>query len=101
MTPEETVRTYFDSWNAKDFDRLQQILADDVTFQGPLGQANGAQECRKGIEGLSAIVTDAKVRHRFVDGPDVLTWFELHTTQAPPLQTANWSHVVDGEVTRI
>ncbi|GAA3042334.1 nuclear transport factor 2 family protein [Actinokineospora globicatena] len=101
MTPEETVRTYFDSWKAKDFDRLRAILADDVTFTGPLGKANGADECRAGIEGLSAIVTDVVVRHRFVDGDDVLTWFELHTTEAGPVQTANWSHVHNGKVDRI
>jgi hypothetical protein len=37
----------------------------------------------------------------FVDGPDVLTWFDLHTTVAPPAPTANWQHVEDGRITRI
>jgi hypothetical protein len=38
---------------------------------------------------------------RFVDGPDVLTWFDLHTAAAKRMPTANWSHVEDGKITRI
>jgi hypothetical protein len=38
---------------------------------------------------------------QFVDGEDVLTWFDLHTTIAPPAPVANWSHVEDGRITRI
>jgi hypothetical protein len=41
------------------------------------------------------------VQKRFVDGPDVLTWFDLHTSVAPPYPTANWSHVENGKITRI
>ena len=37
----------------------------------------------------------------FVDGSDVLTWFDLHTTSAAPLPTANWGHVENGKITRI
>jgi hypothetical protein len=38
---------------------------------------------------------------QFVDGEDVLTWFDLRTTIAPPAPVANWSHVEDGRITRI
>jgi ketosteroid isomerase-like protein len=99
--PVRAVETYFSSWQARDFDRLRSVLADDVTFVGPLGRANGADECRQGIEGLSRIVTDIVVQRRFVAGDDVLTWFDLHTRDAPPCPTANWSHVENGRITRI
>ena len=33
---------------------------------------------------------DIVIRHMFVDGADVLTGFDLHTTIAPPCPTANW-----------
>ncbi|MEA2827195.1 MAG: hypothetical protein QOG43_1634 [Actinomycetota bacterium] len=99
--PRTVLATYFDAWKAKDFDAYQSLLADDVTFDGPLGQAVGAKQCRLGLEALSEIVTDVVVEHVFVDGPDVLTWFQLHTSVAPPCPTANWSHVEDGKITRI
>src|SRR5262249_34272557 len=51
--------------------------------------------------GLAQMTTDIVVRKVFADGPDVLTWFELHTTAAPPCPVANWSHVDGGKIDRI
>lgn len=93
--------TYFTAWRGKDFDTLRSVLAEDVTFNGPLAQLEGADACRAGIERLSAMVTDVEVLKRFVDGADVLTWFKLHTKDAPPMPTANWSRVEDGKITAI
>jgi len=42
---------------------------------------------------MSQIMTGIEIRKTFVDGPDVLTWFDLHTAQAGPLPTVNWRHV--------
>ena len=100
-TVAEVGAAYFDAWKRGDFDALREILADDVTFDGPLGHASNAQECIDGLQRMSAIVTDIVERKTFVDGPDVLTWFDLHTTVAPPAPTANWQHIEDGRITRI
>lgn len=97
----EIARTYFRAWKERDFDALGAILADDVTFRGPLGTAEGAQECLRGLRGLAEIITDIVVQHVFVDGPDVLTWYDLHTRVAPPAPTANWSHIEDSKITTI
>ncbi|HEY0812960.1 MAG TPA: nuclear transport factor 2 family protein [Pseudonocardia sp.] len=93
--------TYFRSWKERDFTTLRSILADDVTFRGPLGTANDADECVAGLQGLAKILDDIVVHHVFVDGQDVLTWFDLHTTGAPAAPTANWQHIEDGKITRI
>jgi hypothetical protein len=77
------------------------VLADDVSFVGPLGVAEGAAECREGIEHLAEITTDIVIVKRFVDGGDVLTWFDLHTTVAAPAPVANWSRVENGKITCI
>jgi hypothetical protein len=29
--------TYFEAWKAGDFERVRSVLADDATFDGPLG----------------------------------------------------------------
>src|SRR4051812_37046206 len=92
---------YFRCWPAKDFDTLRGLLADDVTFRGPLGTADGAEDCLRGLQGMARILTDVVIRHVFVDGPDVCTWFDLHTSLAAPCPTANWSHVEDGRITAI
>jgi hypothetical protein len=99
--PKEIAATYFRSWKDKDFDTFRSILADDVTFAGPLGTANGPAECERGVRGLSEIVTDIDVVRVFEAGADVLTWFELHTSVAEPIPVVNWSHVENGKITRI
>jgi hypothetical protein len=37
----------------------------------------------------------------WVDGPDVLTWLQLHTTVAPETPVANWCRAEDGKITRV
>lgn len=93
--------TYFDAWRRGDFETLRSILADDVTFQGPLGRAGNAEECVAGLRNMSKIVTDIVEHKTFVDGPDVLTWFDLHTAGTEPLPTVNWRHIENGKITSI
>ena len=100
-TPGELAETYFRSWVARDFAALRAVLADDATFRGPLGTADSGDECVAGLRGMAEILQDVEVVKRFVDGDDVLTWFQLHTTGAPPAPTANWMHVEDGRIRSI
>ena len=99
--PRAVAETYFRSWQERDFTTLRGILADDVTFQGPLATLDNAGDCVKGLAGLAEILDSIAVQHVFVDGPDVLTWFDLHTTVAPPAPTANWQHIENGKITQI
>src|SRR5690242_700719 len=99
--PRTIAATYFRAWKERDFPTLRGILADDVTFAGPLATIDNADDAVKGLQGMAEILDDIVVQHVFVDGPDVLTWFDLHTTVAPPAPTANWTHVEDGRITRI
>jgi hypothetical protein len=99
--PGVIAEAYFSAWLENDWERLRGLLADDVAFRGPLASIDGADECVDGMRGLAKILTGIDVRKRFVDGPDVLTWFDLHTSVAPPAPTANWSRVEDGRIMRI
>ena len=99
--PRTLASTYFRSWKDKDFHTLRSILAEDVTFRGSLASVDGADGCVEGLEGMSQIVTDIDIRAMCVDGDDVITWFDLHTSVAPPCPTANWSHIVDGKIAAI
>ncbi len=89
---------YFDAWKRGDFDAVRAILADDATFEGPLGQASSADECVAGLRRMSELMTDIVVRKTFADGPDVLTWYDLHTARTGPLPAVNWRHVTDGKI---
>jgi ketosteroid isomerase-like protein len=101
MTPKETMRRYFETWNTRAFDAFEEQLAQDMTFVGPLGTANGPAECRRGIEGLAKLMDRAEVIAMVADGPDVITWLVLHTPSADPIPAANWAQVQDDKIQRV
>lgn len=100
-TPTALAERYFARWMAGDFDAVRETLADDVTFVGALGTADGADACVAGLRGMSHIVASVDIAHRWVDGGDVITWYELQTKEGGSLPTVNWMHVTEGRIDRI
>jgi ketosteroid isomerase-like protein len=99
--PKALAATYFEAWQSADVERLRSILADDVSFRGPLAQVDGADEYADSIRGLFQATEKVVVRNVWVDGDDVLTWFDLHMAGAPATAVAQWCHVQDGKVKRV
>lgn len=97
----ELAEAYFTSWQERDFARLRSLLADDVSFTGPLATIEGADACIAGLDGMAQVLDKIEVKERLSDGPSVITWFDLHTTVAEPAPTANWMRVEDGLITEI
>jgi hypothetical protein len=62
---------------------------------------DGVAEYMEGIKRMSQVKFDIVVQKVFVEGPAVLTWFDLHTTVASPVPVANWLHVEDGKITSL
>jgi uncharacterized protein (TIGR02246 family) len=100
-TAERVVTQYFEAWRAGDIEQVATLLADDVDFVGALGSARGAEQALAGLRGMFAMTQSVEVVHRWVDGPDVITWFELTTPFAGPVAIVNWSHVTAGQIDRI
>jgi ketosteroid isomerase-like protein len=98
MKPKEIARTYFDCWKRGDFEGLRAILADDVTFSGPMGTATGADDYVKQLAGFAQQLDDITVEKMLADDHDVLTWFNLHPKGGDPMPVVNWSHVENGRV---
>jgi len=98
-TPADTASAYFEGWRCRDAESLREVLADDIVFDGPMGHVEGLEDNIASLHGLLGIVRDLAIRHVFVDGPDVATVYDLHTTvAADPILVVNWSHVVDGRI---
>lgn len=51
--PRTIAGTYFRARKSKDFAALRSILADDVTFRGPLANLDDADACVDGLRGMS------------------------------------------------
>lgn len=95
------VSAYFDAWRARDPDALRALLADSATFTGPLGHSENADDYQEAIGRMFAITTDIVIQKMVADDDDVLTWFELHTSVAPPAPVANWSRIENGKIARV
>lgn len=100
-SPASVAAGYFDAWKSNDVERVRPLVHEDVAFDGALGSTRGIEETIAGLGRMFAITEHVEVVHRWVDGPDVLTWFELRTASAGPLAVVNWSHVEAGRITRI
>jgi len=98
---ETVAESYFQAWESKDWESLRSVLAENATFRGPLASIDSAEGLVRGLKRMAQITTDIVVHKRFVDGPDVLTWFDLHTSVAPPAPTANWSRIENDKITAI
>lgn len=100
-TPRELAAAYLDCWRSGDFDTLRTLLADDVTFRGVLGQTDGAEQTLAGLQGMREVLTDVRVEQVVVEGPDVMTWYDLCTSIAAPVPTVNWTRVDTGRITAV
>jgi hypothetical protein len=100
-SPASVAAAYFNAWMNDDIEQVRPLLHPDVTFAGALGSTQGADDTLAGLRGMFAMTDRVDVVKRWVDGPDVLTWFELRTATAGPLSIVNWSHVEGGRITRI
>jgi 2,4'-dihydroxyacetophenone dioxygenase len=99
--PRAVATAYFRAWQAHDPGAPGSLLAGHATFAGPLGTAGNADEMATAIQRLFAITTDVVVQKMTAAGGDVITWFDLHTTVAPPASVANWSQIRDGKIIRV
>jgi hypothetical protein len=90
--------TYFEAWKADDFDTMRSLVADDVIFERPLATLVGADGYMKGIRALSRLISEIVIQKVFVEGQDVLTWYEMHTRVVSPVAVANWVHVEEGKI---
>ncbi|MFF3155325.1 nuclear transport factor 2 family protein [Streptomyces sp. NPDC057910] len=100
-TARELAETYFTAWEAGDFESLRGLLAEDVDFVGTLGTASGVEEALAGLKGLGQVLEKIDVKVRVAEGDEAITWFDLHTSVAPPTPTANWMQVRGGRIARI
>jgi hypothetical protein len=64
---------------------LSSTPVHEVAFDGALGSTRGSEETIAGLGRMFAMTEQVEVLRRWVDGPDVLTWFELRTKTGGPL----------------
>ncbi|MEV6593986.1 nuclear transport factor 2 family protein [Streptomyces acidicola] len=93
---------YFGAWQANEPASLANVLAPDVVVHGPLGRIDGAEQYQASLARIFALTDTFEFRKRWVDGRDVLTWFDLHPRGgSEPFPVASWLHIEDGRISGV
>ena len=92
---------YYATWMDHNFDAFRALLADDATFDGPMGNAKDADECVEGIRHMADIMSGIDTTKMWVDGDDVITWYVGNYKGGQTVNTVNWMHIADGKIETI
>ncbi|PUB27673.1 SnoaL-like protein [Promicromonospora sp. AC04] len=96
------VDTYFQAWTNRDADLLETVLAPQVAVTGPLGHIDGAIQYQQALGHIFSITRRIDIIRQWVDGPDTLTWFDLHhANDTSSVPVANWVHVEGDLITEV
>lgn len=101
LDPGSVATTYVHAWTTGDFATARSLLRDDVTFVGPLGTTDGAEDAMAGLQRMSEMVKGVDQKQVIVDGGDVCVVYDLLTESAGAIPTAGWYHVRDGRIDAI
>ncbi len=80
------------SWTSGDFETTRSLLSDNVTFDGPMGHTEGADNYVTGVAKMADMVTGVDLKKLVVDGDDVCLMYDLVTTPSGALPTVGWYH---------
>ena len=97
-----TARACFRAWTERngDIGGVRALLTDDMTFRGPLGETNGADEYVAALDGLSQAVDGAEERAVVADGDDVCIVYDL-SVNGQRIPTVGWYHFRDGRISSV
>ncbi|MFF8453385.1 nuclear transport factor 2 family protein [Streptomyces albidoflavus] len=93
---EQVAERFHAALTAADADGLRGVLADEVTFEGPVATASGVAECVAGLVEMGKMISGDQVEMRLADGGNVLTWSTVRAGGGPGRPTVTWLRV-DGE----
>jgi hypothetical protein len=74
----------------------RSLLAEDVTFVGPMGHTKGADDYVSGVARMADLITGIALKKVVADGDDVCIMYEL-STPGGALSTVGWYHFAKNE----
>lgn len=84
---------YLRAVGSRDYEKLEQLLAVDLSFRGPVNSRSSAADYIGALKRLSAIHVKNDVKRVFVDGDEVCVIYDFVTdTSAGALSTIEWLH---------
>lgn len=98
---EALTRKYLDAVGSKDLDTVQSLLAQDVTFVGPVMNIQGAPNVLESFRRIGAIHVRNDVKRVFVDGDEICVIYDFVSDTVGSIPTIEWLHVQNGRIASI
>jgi len=93
---------YLDAVTRKDFRAFEELLAPDVTFQGPAATLSGVREVTAAYRLVSTILVRNDLKKAFADGDDLCLIYDFVTdTPSGAVLTMEWLRLDHGKVRSI
>jgi hypothetical protein len=93
----DVISRYHEALKGRDFDGAQELLRDDLRFEGPFESFGRADDYIVAIQKLFGIVESIEVRHASADRDQVVALYDLVTTTPAGTQLACEWYGVEGE----
>lgn len=98
----DVVNRFYEATEARRAQDLPALVADDVTFIGPMMKAEGASEYVAMNEQLLGFHAGTRMLRRFQNGDDVCSIYEMDMSTPAggsiTLAIADWIRVKDGKI---
>jgi hypothetical protein len=100
--PKTVGLAYIEGCSRKDFDRVAELLAPDIRFEGPGNTVTGAAPYLAVLRRIGTVWVRSDVKKVFVDGSDVCVIYDLVTdTAAGAVPTVEWLGIDGGRVASV
>lgn len=100
--PKSISLAYLDAVGSKEFDQLDDLLASDLEFKGPVTAISGAQGFIAAAKRIGTVLLRNDVKKVFVDGDEVCVIYDFVTdTRVGVVPTVEWLRITDGRIRSI
>jgi hypothetical protein len=101
MSVKETVIAFESALEKKDYASARKLLADDLSFRGPIDTFDNADAYLGALERLGKIVERIEVLKVFAEGDEVAVFCDLHfRAPLPKAFVAEWYTVKGSKIQR-
>ena len=96
--PEAIARTYLESVGNKDLAKVEDLLAPDITFVGPVMTLSGVRVVIAALRRIGAVHVRNDIQRVFVDGDEVCVIYDFVTDTVGVVPTIEWLRVERGRI---
>lgn len=97
-TPVDVAVAYIEAWARSDMTTVARYLTEDITFEGPMAQATGAEAVLEALSGFSQLVTDVRILAATGDDQQAIVMYDMVTGPFGTLRAAEHLAIRDGKI---